>query len=106
MTSPSHPRGSAPAGSPTRSLAGPLRPAPFARANSHARLRPATRRRVVLYNPKTVFWTMPLALVAIGSAVDPKRYEVVIVDGRFERDPVAAVLQAVDDPTVCLGLTV
>src|SRR5581483_1037526 len=64
------------------------------------------RRRVVLYNPKTVFWTMPLALLAIGSALDRERYEVVIVDGRFERDPIAAVLHAIDDTTVCLGVTV
>jgi anaerobic magnesium-protoporphyrin IX monomethyl ester cyclase len=64
------------------------------------------RRRVVLYNPRAVFWTMPLALVAIGSALDRERYEVVIVDGRFESDPATAVLAAIDDETVCLGLTV
>lgn len=65
-----------------------------------------TRRRVVLYNPRTVFWTMPLALVAIGSALDRDRYDIVIVDGRLERDPVAAVLRWLDASTVCLGVTV
>ncbi len=64
------------------------------------------RHRIVLYNPRAVFWTMPLALVAIGSALDPARYEVVIVDGRFESDPVATLLAAIDDRTLCLGVTV
>ncbi len=45
-----------------------------------------TRRKVVLYNPRAVFFTMPLALLAIGSELDPEKYEVVIVDGRLEAD--------------------
>ena len=53
-----------------------------------------TRRRVVLYNPKAVFYTMPLGLLAVGSHLDPSRYEVVIVDGRLEDDPPAAVVAA------------
>jgi anaerobic magnesium-protoporphyrin IX monomethyl ester cyclase len=64
------------------------------------------RRKVVLYNPRCVFWTMPLALVAVGSALDPSEYEVVIVDGRLEADPVAAVLRRIDARTICVGLTV
>jgi radical SAM superfamily enzyme YgiQ (UPF0313 family) len=64
------------------------------------------RQKVVLYNPRCVFWTMPLALVSIGSALDPDRYQVVIVDGRLEPDGPAAVLAAIDDHTVCVGLTV
>src|SRR5687768_10137782 len=64
------------------------------------------RRKVVLYNPRTVFWTMPLALVAIGSALDRTRFEVVVVDGRLHDDPVAAVLAHVDRRTVCVGVTV
>jgi anaerobic magnesium-protoporphyrin IX monomethyl ester cyclase len=64
------------------------------------------RPKVVLYNPRCVFWTMPLSLVAIGSALDASRYEVVIVDGRFEADPVRAMLHAIDARTVCVGLTV
>src|SRR5215212_170808 len=63
------------------------------------------RLKVVLYNPRAVFWTMPLGLLAVGSALDPARYEVQIVDGRLERDPVAAVLAATAD-AVCLGVTV
>lgn len=64
------------------------------------------RRKVVLYNPRAVFWTMPLALLAIGSALDRDRYDVVIVDGRLVDDPLGAVLAAIDDRTVCVGVTV
>src|SRR4029077_3374423 len=34
------------------------------------------RAKVVLYNPRAVFFTMPLALLAIGSELDPELYEV------------------------------
>ena len=54
-----------------------------------------SRRRVVLYNPRAVFFTMPLGLLAVGSHLDRSRYEVVLVDGRREEDPVAAVLAAI-----------
>jgi radical SAM superfamily enzyme YgiQ (UPF0313 family) len=63
------------------------------------------RHKVLLYNPQAVFYTMPLALIAVGSYLDPARYEVIIVDGRLERDPVAAVLAHVDE-ALCLGVTV
>ncbi|HKZ82472.1 MAG TPA: cobalamin B12-binding domain-containing protein [Anaerolineae bacterium] len=64
------------------------------------------RRTVVLYNPKAVFWTMPLALVAVGSALDRSKYDVIIVDGRLEPDPIAALRAHIDDSTVYLGVTV
>ena len=63
------------------------------------------RAKVVLYNPKAVFFTMPLALLAVGSELDPARYEVIIVDGRLDPDAentVASHLQG----AVCLGVTV
>jgi anaerobic magnesium-protoporphyrin IX monomethyl ester cyclase len=63
------------------------------------------RRKVVLYNPRAVFYTMPLALLAIGSHLDPALYEVVIIDGRLETDPVAAVTRQLDG-ALCLGVTV
>jgi anaerobic magnesium-protoporphyrin IX monomethyl ester cyclase len=63
-------------------------------------------RRVVLYNPRAVFWTMPLALLAIGSALDRRRFDVVVVDGRLERDPLSAVLRVLDEDTVCFGVSV
>ena len=64
-----------------------------------------TRQKIVLYNPRAVFFTMPLALLAIGSELDPEQYEVVIVDGRLEVDPEAA-LRASLDGALCLGVTV
>lgn len=64
-----------------------------------------SRIKIVLYNPRAVFFTMPLALMAIGSELDPAIYEVVIVDGRLEADPEAAVLAQLDG-ALCLGVTV
>lgn len=69
------------------------------------------RRRVVLYNPQAVFHTLPLALLAIGSALDRARYDVHIVDARLEADPHAALLAALAVPAgapapVCVGVTV
>lgn len=61
--------------------------------------------RVVLYNPRAVFHTMPLALLALASALDRSRYEVVIVDGRLEVDPVAKVV-ALARGAICVGVTV
>ncbi|MEZ4768411.1 MAG: radical SAM protein [Caldilineales bacterium] len=64
-----------------------------------------TRTKIILYNPRAVFFTMPLALLAVGSALDPARYDVRIVDGRLEKDPVAAVLAEMDG-AACLGISV
>jgi anaerobic magnesium-protoporphyrin IX monomethyl ester cyclase len=66
---------------------------------------PGGRARIVLYNPRAVFFTMPLALLAIGSELDPERYEVVIVDGRLEADPARALAAALPG-ALCLGVTV
>jgi anaerobic magnesium-protoporphyrin IX monomethyl ester cyclase len=70
----------------------------------HAR-QAARRIKVVLYNPRAVFFTMPLALLAIGSELDPEVYEVVTIDGRLETDPVRALLSHLDG-ALCLGVTV
>ena len=61
--------------------------------------------RVVLYNPRAVFYTMPLALVALGSSLDRSKVEVVIIDGRLELDPVRAVAEAAKG-ALCVGVTV
>lgn len=63
------------------------------------------RPRVVLYNPRAVFFTMPLALVALASALDRSKVDVVIIDGRLEDDPVRAVVDAADG-AICVGITV
>jgi radical SAM superfamily enzyme YgiQ (UPF0313 family) len=64
-----------------------------------------SRIKVVLYNPRAVFYTMPLALLAVASHLDPEIYEPVILDGRLESDPEGAVLAQLDG-ALCLGVTV
>ncbi|HEX5164837.1 MAG TPA: radical SAM protein [Thermomicrobiales bacterium] len=64
-----------------------------------------TRQKVLLYNPRAVFHTMPLALVALGSCLDLERFDVRIIDGRLEADPLGAVLAEAGD-ALCLGVTV
>jgi radical SAM superfamily enzyme YgiQ (UPF0313 family) len=59
----------------------------------------------VLYNPRAPFFTMPLGLVAIASALDRTRFDVTIVDGRFEADPIARVVEAAEG-ALCLGVCV
>lgn len=63
------------------------------------------RNKVLLYNPRAVFFTMPLALLAIGSELDPELYEVVIVDARLDPQADAAVLSHIGE-ALCLGITV
>jgi len=66
---------------------------------------PGRRRKVLLYNPQAVFFTMPLALLAIGSELDPDRYEVIIVDGRLDPDAENTLRSHINE-AVCLGVTV
>ncbi len=62
------------------------------------------RARVVLYNPQAVFYTMPLSLLAIGSALDRREVEVRIIDARLEEDALGRVLEAAEG-ALCLGVT-
>src|ERR1700744_5335922 len=48
---------------------------------------------------------MPLALLAIGSELDPALYEVIIVDARLDPDAERTVLSHLPD-ALCLGVTV
>jgi radical SAM superfamily enzyme YgiQ (UPF0313 family) len=63
------------------------------------------RKKVILYNPKAVFFDMPLALLAIGSALDEKLFEVVIIDGRLT-DNVESEIEAHIKEAVCFGASV
>ena len=49
---------------------------------------------------------MPLALLAIGSELDPTIYEVVIIDGRLDPDPETKSARPHLSGAVCLGVTV
>lgn len=62
------------------------------------------RPLVVLYNPIAGFHTIPLALIALGSALKQSGVDVQIIDGRLETDPASAVIAATRDAT-CLGVT-
>ncbi len=66
---------------------------------------PASRQKVVLYNPQAVFYTMPLALQAVASHLDPDIYDPVIIDGRLENDGTQAVLDSLDG-ALCFGVSV
>lgn len=60
---------------------------------------------VVLYNPRAPFHTLPLGLLAVGSALDRSRCEVRIVDGRLEPDPLDT-LRPLLGRALCLGISV
>ena len=60
-------------------------------------------QKVILYNPRSVFYTMPLALLALGSYIDPERYEIKILDGRIDDE--ATVLKECEG-ALCFGVTV
>jgi anaerobic magnesium-protoporphyrin IX monomethyl ester cyclase len=70
-----------------------------------SRMSRGKRLKVVLYNPQAVFFTMPLALLAIGSELDPEIYEVVTIDARLDPDALNTVLSHMHD-ALCLGITV
>ncbi len=67
--------------------------------------------KIVLYNPKADFYTLPLALLALASylnRLDRRRYRVVLVDGRLDEDderPSDRVVRETED-ALCLGITV
>lgn len=63
------------------------------------------KNKILLYNPKAVFFDMPLALLAIGSALDAKKYEVIIVDGRIDKNPIETLKKHLD-AALCFGVTV
>lgn len=63
------------------------------------------RKKIVLYNPHAVFFDMPLALLAIGTAIDASKYEVVIIDSRIEKNADELVLMHAKT-ALCFATTV
>src|SRR3990172_7447259 len=61
--------------------------------------------KIVLYNPKAPYYTLPLPLLAIASVVDRREYDVVIVDGRIVRDPLPILREHLKE-AVCFGVSV
>jgi len=64
------------------------------------------KKTIVLYNPYAVFYTMPLALIAIGSYLDADKYNVVIIDARIEKNPLEKIKTALSNNGVCFATTV
>jgi anaerobic magnesium-protoporphyrin IX monomethyl ester cyclase len=62
------------------------------------------RKKIVLYNPIAVFFDMPLALLAVGSALDALKYEVKIIDARIDDNAHETLLEECKD-ALCLGVT-
>lgn len=61
------------------------------------------KKKVILYNPKAVFFDMPLALLAIGTQVCDN-YEVIIIDARVEEDPLKILKENIQQ-AVAVGVT-
>lgn len=64
----------------------------------------ASRKKIILYNPKAVFYDMPLALLALASNLDSELYEVVIIDGRID-DYASETIQKNLKGAICFGVT-
>ena len=62
------------------------------------------RKKIILYNPKAVFYDMPLALLALASNLDSKLYEVVIIDGRIDENASKTIQDNLKD-AICFGVT-
>lgn len=61
-------------------------------------------KKIVLYNPDAVFFDMPLALLSIGSCLNPEKYKVEIIDARVDAHSDADLLSACEG-ALCLGVT-
>jgi anaerobic magnesium-protoporphyrin IX monomethyl ester cyclase len=63
------------------------------------------RRKVLLFNPQSEFYAMPLGLLAVGSALDSNRFDVRIFDARINNDASAQILAEAEN-AACVGMTV
>jgi radical SAM superfamily enzyme YgiQ (UPF0313 family) len=64
-----------------------------------------SKHKIVLYNPLSEMFTLPLALMAIGSGLDQSVYEVIIIDSRIESNAHQKVLDAIEG-ALCFGATI
>lgn len=63
------------------------------------------KNKIVLYNPNSVFFDMPLALISLGSVLNTEEFNVIIIDARIDPNPHLAVLKEIDD-AIFFGVTV
>lgn len=61
------------------------------------------KSKIILYNPKAVFFDMPLALISLGTQVCD-RFEVIIIDARMEDDPLILLEKHLDE-SLLVGVT-
>src|SRR5215472_5665144 len=61
--------------------------------------------KVLLFNPESEFYAMPLGLLAVGSALDKDRFDVRIFDERLDSKAPAKVLAEAGD-AACVGMAV
>lgn len=64
-----------------------------------------SKNKIVLYNPKAVFFDMPLALLSLASCFSKEKYEVVVIDGRMVDNAHEKVLELIEG-AICFGVTV
>lgn len=62
-----------------------------------------SKKKIILYNPKAVFYDMPLALISIGTAIQDL-FDVIIVDGRLEENPLK-IVEKYKDEIFLIGVT-
>jgi anaerobic magnesium-protoporphyrin IX monomethyl ester cyclase len=65
----------------------------------------SNKQKIILYNPLSSYFDMPLALLALGSSVNKSLYEVIIIDARIEKDAHNKVLKEAVN-ALCFGVTV
>lgn len=61
------------------------------------------KRTILLYNPKAVFFDMPLALISIGTQVQ-EEFDVVIIDSRIEEDVIGKLKKNINQ-ALLVGVT-
>ncbi len=64
-----------------------------------------TKPKIVLYNPPAAHFTMPLSLIAIGSALDRSEFDVRLIDARLDRNALETLVDEARD-ALCVGITV
>jgi anaerobic magnesium-protoporphyrin IX monomethyl ester cyclase len=62
-------------------------------------------KTIILYNPKSDFYTMPLALMSIASNLDLQKFQIKIIDGRLFDDPFQEIKKYLYN-ALCFGVTV
>ncbi len=63
------------------------------------------KSKIVFYNPKAPYYTLPLQFLALSSVIDKERFSVQIIDARIEKNPHEMLFNNLHD-ALCLGISV